>query len=356
MSRPARFARLFRPPSAVASALGVVLLLESGGCAPERREIVVYCALDQEHAASILEEFEKQTGIHVSPRFDDEITKTVGLTKSILLEKDHPRADVFWNNEVVQSIRLQTAGCLEAYASPSASDIPAEWKDPGNCWTGFAARARILIVNKEKTPADKLPRSYKDLADPARKGQAAIAKPVAGTTSTHLCALYELLGADAAQAWFDAAVANGCGILAGNGPVMREVRDGRYAWGFTDTDDFHVAELDGYPVQAVYPDQGDGEIGCLVIPNTISLVKGAPHAADAKRFIDFVLTKDVERRLAFGPSAQIPVRPDVETPPNVRRITDIRRMKVDFAKAAAWFEKLPTSFGAQAAPSGKPPK
>ena len=334
-----------RPRSAlglVASLLalaGVALLAPR--CAPEQREIVVYCALDQEHAATILEEFTTKTGIHVVPRFDDEITKSVGLTKSILLERDHPRADVFWNNEVVQTILLQNAGVLAPYASPSAADIPAEWKDAANHWTGFAARARILIVNTNKTPAEKFPRSYKDLVDPARKGEAAFAKPVAGTTSTHFCVLHELLGAGAAKAWFDAAVANGCGILAGNGPVMREVREGRYAWGFTDTDDFHVAELDKYPVKAVYPDQGDGELGCLVIPNTIALVKGAPHADDAKQFIDFVLSKDVERQLAFGRSAQIPVRADVETPPNFKRIADIRRMKVDFAKAALWFEKLP---------------
>ena len=334
-----------RPRSALAFvasllALAGVALLEPG-CAPEQREIVVYCALDQEHAATILEEFTKKTGIHVAPRFDDEITKSVGLTKSILLERDHPRADVFWNNEIVQTILLQNAGVLAPYASPSAADIPAEWKDPANHWTGFAARARILIVNTSKTPADKLPRSYKDFVDPARKGEAAFAKPVAGTTSTHFCVLHELLGAGAAKAWFDGAVANGCGILAGNGPVMREVREGRYAWGFTDTDDFHVALLDGYPVKAVYPDQGDGELGCLVIPNTIALVKGAPHADDAKQFIDFVLSKDVERQLAFGRSAQIPVRADVETPPDFKRIADIRRMKVDFAKAALWFEKLP---------------
>jgi iron(III) transport system substrate-binding protein len=312
----------------------LVPLFGAAGCAKERREVVVYCALDQEFAVTIFEEFEKQTGIHVSPQFDDEITKTVGLTNRLKLEKDRPRADVFWNNEILQTIRLKNAGVLDAYRSPSAADIPAEWKDPDGCWTGFAARARILIVNTKKCANGREPASYRDFTDPARKGEAAIAKPVAGTTLTHYCVLHEVLGADAARAWFAALEKNDCGILAGNGPVMREVRDGRYAWGFTDTDDFHVAELDGYPVKAIFPDQGDGQIGCLVIPNSIALVKGAPRADDARRFIDYVLTKDVEKRLAFGRSAQIPVRADVETPPHVRKLSDIRRLKVDFAKAA----------------------
>jgi iron(III) transport system substrate-binding protein len=327
--------------AAVLAVAGATPLLLPSSCAPERREVVVYCALDQEFAATIFEEFEKQSGIHVTPQFDDEVTKTVGLTNRIKLEKERPRADVFWNNEVVQTVRLKNAGCLEPYRSASAADVPAEWKDPEGFWTGFAARARILAINTKRCAPGHEPNSYLDLADPARKGEAAIAKPVAGTTATHLCVLYEVLGAEKAKAWFDSVRNNDCGILAGNGPVMREVREGRYAFGFTDTDDFNVALLEECPVKAIYPDQGEGGLGCLVIPNSIALVKGAPHADDARRFIDFALSTDVEKRLAFGRSAQIPVRAAVATPPGMKRLADLRLMKVDFAKAALQFEKLP---------------
>jgi len=343
VARLARLPRLTRR----ATLLALVALLAAApplaipGCAKEQREVVVYCALDQEFAATIFEEFEKATGIHVTAQYDDEIVKTVGLTNRIKLEKERPRADVFWNNEVVQTIRLKNAGCLEAYRSPSAADVPDEWKDPDGAWTGFAARARILAVNTKRCPPEREPKSYLDLADPARKGEAAIAKPVAGTTATHLCVLYEVLGPERAKEWFAALEKNDCGILAGNGPVMREVREGRYEWGFTDTDDFNCARLDEHPVKAVYPDQADGGLGCLVIPNSIALVKGAPHGDDARRFIDFALSKDVEKRLAFGRSAQIPVRAAVEAPPWVKRLADLRLMKVDFAKAALQFERLP---------------
>jgi iron(III) transport system substrate-binding protein len=75
-----------------------------------------------------------------------------------------------------------------------------------------------------------------------------------------------------------------------------------------------------------------------VIPNTISLVKGAPHGDLARKFIDFVLSHDVERQLAFGSSAQIPVREDVEAPPHVRRLKDIKLMAADFGAAASQFD------------------
>ncbi len=300
--------------------------------------MVVYCALDLEHAQAILDDFEKTTGVAVRPVTDNEITKTVALANQIKLEKGHPKADVFWNNEIVNTIRLKHAGCLEPYASPSAADIPARFRDPDGCWTGFAARARIFIVNTQKCPAARAPRSYLDYLDPARKGEWAIARPIAGTTASHLAVLFHLLGEEKARQWWRSLVENQAGLLSGNGPVMKEVRAGTFVYGFTDTDDYFVAASDGYPVQCVYPDQGDGEIGCLVIPNTISLVKGAPHADLGRRFIDHVLSRETERKLAFGSSAQIPVREDVPAPPHVRRLKDLKLMDADFNAAAGEFD------------------
>ena len=307
-------------------------------CAPDRKEVVVYLTLDLEHAQSILDDFEKATGVHVRAISDNEITKTVALANKIILDKEHQKGDVFWNNEIVNTIRVKRAGCIEPYRSPSAADIPDRFKDKDGAWTGFAARARVFIVNTQKCPAEWTPESYLDYVDPARKGEWAIAKPIAGTTASHLAVLFHALGEEKAKEWWTKLVGNQAGLLSGNGPVMKEVRAGTFLYGFTDTDDYFVAATDGYPVIAVYPDQKDGEIGCLVIPNTISLLKGAPSPDLGRRFIDYVLSRDVEKKLAFGSSAQIPVRDDVEAPPHVKRIKDLRLMNADFEAAAAEFE------------------
>ncbi|MSR46535.1 MAG: extracellular solute-binding protein [Planctomycetes bacterium] len=335
--------RLMRWPRFVRTAFlasaSALAALAFSGCAEERsREVVVYCALDLEYADAILRDFTAATGIEVRLHADDEIFKTVGLTRKIQLEREHPKADVFWNNEIVNTIRLKNLSCLEAYASPSAADIPPQFKDPAGYWTGFAARARVFIVNKERCPAGQEPRSFRDYLDPARKGQWAIAKPTAGTTASHLAVLFHTLGDDAAKEWWQGLRRNGSALLTGNGHVMKSVRAGEFAYGFTDTDDFRVAETDGYPVACIYPDQGAGEAGCLVIPNTISLVKGGPHPDFGRQFIDYVLSRETERKLAHGPSAQIPVRADIEAPPWVVRLAALKVMPVDYEQAATEFD------------------
>ena len=82
---------------------------------------------------------------------------------------------------------------------------------------------------------------------------------------------------------------------------------GKLAWAFTDTDDYHVALTKGYPVAAVFPDQGKDQIGTMLIPNSVSIVKGCPHPERARQLVDWILSEDVEAMLAAARSAQIPV-------------------------------------------------
>jgi iron(III) transport system substrate-binding protein len=82
----------------------------------------------------------------------------------------------------------------------------------------------------------------------------------------------------------------------------------------------------------VFPDK-DG-IGTLMIPNTVALIAGGPNPEAGKRLIDYLLSKDVERALAFGDSMQIPVRDDVERPPHVPPFDQIRAMDVDYSAIA----------------------
>ncbi len=147
--------------------LALILPSVAGCWGSSQSEVVTYVALDSEFSEPILAEFSRETGVRALPKFDIESTKTVGLTEAIIAERARPRCDVFWNNEILHTLRLEKLGLLESYDSPAAADFPAMYRSPRGLWYGFAARARVLIVNTEKIPADKRPRSIHDLVAPS---------------------------------------------------------------------------------------------------------------------------------------------------------------------------------------------
>ncbi len=314
----------------IISLLGLLFLLIS--CSQNKNEVVVYCALDKMYSEPILKDFEKETGIKVKPVYDTELTKTVGLVNRIIAEANHPQCDVFWNNEISRTILLKNEDILQSYYSPNAADIPSGYKDAEGFWAGFAARARIIIYNKEKCDPQQLPSTIMDLENKKWKGKAAMAYPLFGTTATHAATLFSEYGDDWAVSFFNAVKENETGILDGNATVRDRVVSGDYCWGFTDTDDANGAIEDGKNVGIIYPDQGQDEMGMMIIPNTIALINGGPHPENGKRLIDFVLRKEVEEILAHSRAAQIPVRPGIDVPDNVIKLDSVKQMKIDYQK------------------------
>jgi len=310
----------------------LVLLLLAGACSPDV-DLVVYCSLDQEFGEPLIRRFQHESGLRVRAEYDVEANKNVGLALRIREEAgQRPRCDVFWSNEFAQLIALADDGLLASYDSPSARDIPAGFRDPERRWTGFAARARVFIVNTTRLDPAELTSPW-DLFDPRWKGQAAMAKPLAGTTLTHLAALYVALGEAEGRRYAETAAELGArgdlNLANGNAHVARLVREGQCAFGWTDTDDYNVAREDGYPVAAVYPDAGG--LGTLLVPNTIGILAQAPHAEAARRFVDWVLRPEVEEELARSRSAQIPVRATVARPAYVVGPDAFRALPVDLA-------------------------
>ena len=314
----------------------LLLMTFLAGCTTrgEGPEVVVYAALDEEFSRPILEQFESQTGVKTLTKFDVEAFKTLGLTQAIIAEADHPRCDVFWNNEILNTLRLEERGLLVAYRPKLAESYPAMYRSSKGTWHGFAARARVLLVNTKMVAADGPPASIDDLADARWRGRGGIAKPLFGTTATHMACLFACLGDEKAERLLNDIKANDVQVYAGNKQVAEAVSGGQIAFGLTDTDDAMIEIEAARPVKIVYPDQGDGQMGTLFIPNTLAIIKGSPHQAEARRLVDYLLTPAVEVELASGASAQIPLCSKVDVPLRVETPHTIRPMQIDFYQAA----------------------
>ncbi len=316
------------------SLLSLSLLSLSGCWTSSGPDVVVYTAQDEEYAKPIFEDFAKTTGIAVLPKFDTESTKTAGLANAIVAEADRPRCDVFWNNEILLTLRLARLGLLDVYRPKIAERYPEMYRSKDGLWHGLAARARILLVNTKRVHKEQWPQSITDLTDAKWKGRIGMAKPLFGTTATHATCLFAAWGDEKAREFFDKLKANDVKILSGNKQVAEAVSHGEIDFGITDTDDAWEAIQAAWPVEIIYPDQGEGQIGTLYIPNTLAVIKGSPHAAEARRLVDYILSPQVEARLAQGLSAQVPLNPDVTVQPPIKTPRTIRAMRVDFEKAA----------------------
>jgi iron(III) transport system substrate-binding protein len=325
------------------------------------RDVVLYSSVDQDQFQPMVEAFEKETGTKVNAVGETEASRSVGITKRLELEREHPVADLFWGNEIMNTVALRDLGVFAPLPAGVAEAFPARWRDAKGTYVAFAGRARILLVNKKLLPDPKdWPKSIDDLLDPKWGGdgrRVSIAIPLTGTTYTHAVALLTR-DPEKAQAFWKAVAARGSvdekgaiKLVSGNGAVMTQVADAKngVAWGVTDTDDARAAIVRGDPVEIVYPDQGEGKPGTVVIPNTIALVRGGGSPAKAARLLRWLVSRETVEKLAAGEIANIPLREDVKAPDYVKRPgRDFRAMEIDWdavgSKRDQWHSVLAALF------------
>lgn len=299
--------------------------------------VVVYVSEDQVFSEPILKDFEKETGVTVKAVYDTEETKSTGVMMRLISEKDNPSADVFWANEPIRAEVLKQKGIAAPYRSPNAQGIPEIYKDPEGCWTGFSARSRVFVVNKRVTNKPATIHAY---IDPKWKDKAVIANPLFGTTTVEIAALFTLWGDEKAKTFMSDMKDNNVGVSTSNGESTDFVASGQFDFSLVDSDDAVSRIRQGKSIEMVYPDQGENDIGCLIIPNAVVLINGAKHPENAKKIIDYLLSKSTEKKLAYADCAQIPLHSGVETPAEVRPIESLKVMDVSYGQVAEKMQEI----------------
>jgi len=298
--------------------------------------VVVYVSHDQVFSEPILRDFERETGVKVKAVYDTEEAKSTGVVNRLLAEKGNPQADVYWANEPIRAELLRQHGVTLPYRSPSAAGIPEQFRDREGHWTGFSARARMFIVPRGMdTPASIL--AY---ADSRFKAGAVIANPLFGTTTAHVAALFTVWGDERATRFLGDMRRNGVRISSSNGESADLVARGSAHFALVDSDDVHSRQQQGAAVEGIYPDQEDGGLGCFIVPNAVMLIRGAPHPEVGKRLIDYLLSPNTEKKLAYSAAGQIPLHDGVDTPAAVARLRTLKVMQVDYAAVAAKMQAI----------------
>ncbi|UKS30886.1 ABC transporter substrate-binding protein [Paenibacillus sp. HWE-109] len=275
----------------------------------------------------IIKEFQDRTGIEVQL-----ITGGTGdLLKRVQAETQNPLGDVFWAGGA-DSLEAYKQ-FFEPYTTKEIDNILPAYVDVTNVWTPFNALPMVITYNKELVSENDLPKSWKDLLDPKWKGKIAYADPAkSGSSYTQLITMLTAFGRDDGKGWeyVKKLNANLDGkLLSSSSLVQRGVPDKEFALGIT-LEDAAIRYIEGgSKIGVLYPSEGTS-----AVPDAAAIIKGSKNLSQAKQFIDFLVSKDVQE-LIQKEFKRRSVRKDVAPVEGLPQTKDIKLVNYDFIWSAA---------------------
>ncbi|WP_042143656.1 ABC transporter substrate-binding protein [Paucisalibacillus sp. EB02] len=312
--------------------VAAMLLIVITACGSDDKEtsedsnsLTVYSPHQNEIINPIVKEFQDRTGIKV-----DVVTGGTGeLLNRVTAEEGNPGGDVFWGGGAES---LEAFGdSFEAYKTAEDEVIPAEFKSPTNIWTGFSALPMVIMYNQEMVADADAPKSWKDLLDEQWTGKIAYVDPSkSGSAYTQLVTMLTAYQDDN-DGWgfVEDFVANLDGtILSSSSAVPKGVADGEFPVGITLEEAAYRYIAGGASVNVNYPEEGTS-----AVPDGVALIKDAKNADNAKKFIDFLVSKDVQEMIVEDFSRRA-IRNDVNPPEGLIGSDDIPLVDYDFGWSA----------------------
>ena len=268
--------------------------------ADNSKKLIVYTSMKESLIKGIVEGFKKQNpGVEV----DYQSAGAGKLMAKIAAERQSGKilADVIWTSEVPDFYKMKQEGILEVYKSPVMKDTINPFKDYDGSF--HAARLGTLGVivntNKIKTPLTQ----WSDLMKPEYKGKFGIANPaLSGTSFMSVAILEKKFG----WKFFEDLKANGARVGKGSGQVIDDTASGELSAALA-VDYITKSKVEkGAKLQMCYPPE------LLVIPSPVAIFKGTAKLDPAKKFVDYLLSKEAQQMVAD--QGTIPVREDVKMP------------------------------------------
>lgn len=276
----------------------------------ESMRLTIYTSHKEEVYMPIVREFEERTGIWV-----DVITGgTNELLERIESQQDNVEADVMFGGGV-ESLKAYEH-CFSPYVVGSSGSIREPHQAEDAVWTPFSALPVVLIYNTKLVSPDKIT-GWSSLSDPIFRGRIAFADPAISGSSFTALATQILAGNSMGKTLATLAENLQGKTLSSSGDVLNAVADGSYLVGITLEETALKYIAAGADLAMVYPEEGTS-----CVPDASAIVKGAPHSENAKKFLDFTVSYEVQQMLSES-SYRRPVRSDIPAGDSLLRLQDI---------------------------------
>jgi iron(III) transport system substrate-binding protein len=284
----------------------------AGGPALAGQTITLYNGQHEETTDALVKAFEKQTGVIVKVRSDDEDV----LAQQIEQEGSRSPADVFFTENTPPLGRLDEKGLLAAVPAQALAATPARYSASDGNWVGVSARVSVLVYNTSRLKASQLPKSVLDLGRPKWKGKLDIA-PSETDFAPIVTSIAQDKGDAAAVAWLKALKANaGSHQDPDNETLVANVNQGTTDLGVINHYYWYRLrdEVGQSGLHSKLATFAPGDDGYLLDVSGAAVLKSSLHQAAARAFVAFLVSPAGEHILARSDSWEYPVAAGVTNP------------------------------------------
>jgi iron(III) transport system substrate-binding protein len=313
------------------------LAASAAGARAQGNSLVIYCGVNEQWCRAAATTFQGETGIRV-----DMTRQSAGeIFARLRAEKNNPRGDVWFGgtgdphlqaagDELTETYRSETLGQLRDWARNQAER--SKYRTVGMYMGALGYGYNETELNRRKLAA---PACWSDLLKPEYKGEIQVADPNAsGTSWTMLATLVQLMGEEQAFDYLKKLNVNVDQYTsAGAAPAQATAR-GETMVGIAFQHDVIDAAKQNPKVHVVSPCEGTGfEIGSM------SIIRGARHMEEARRFYEWALTPSAQALAAKNGSFQMPSNTATPVPPEAPDVSRIKLINYDFEKYGSSAER-----------------
>ena len=328
--------------AAVTSAAACALLAACGSAGSatssdpaEVQSITLYSGQHEQTTDGLVTAFEKQTGITVNVRNDDEDT----LANLIAVQGSHTPADVFYTENSPALEFLQEKGLLTPVDSSTLSHTPSPYSSQQGDWVGVSARVSVIVYNPSLIPASQLPTSVMQLASPKYQGKLALA-PSETDFQPIVTSVMRTYGKAAALSWLEGIKSNAAShTVPDNETLVDEVNRGQVAFGVINEYYWYrlEAEVGASAMHSQLTHFAPHDPGYVIDVSGAAVLKYSKHQAAAQKFLAFLVSKQGEEiigrasgneqsyeyPLGSGVTTSAPETPFAQLQPNPITIADL---------------------------------